>query len=115
MCAGAGAIAQTSAAPTCADLHLVPALRECTAVKSIPIGSTGISGFHLMRNAEDEFAALKDLARVARATRGIAVARRMQPCIRTGTADISEERSVSRSHIKFDRRCMMKAYVIVPT
>ena len=47
-------------APTCADLHLVPAPRECKTVKSITIGSTGIrviSG----KNTEDEFAA-KDLA-----------------------------------------------------
>ena len=59
VCAGAGAIAQTSATPTCADLHLVPAPRECTAVKSV---STGSAGLRIVsdRNAEDEFA-LKDL------------------------------------------------------
>jgi hexosaminidase len=59
VCAGVGAIAQTGVAPTCADLKLVPAVRECTAVKSISIGSAGVrivSG----QNAEDAFAA-KDL------------------------------------------------------
>ena len=35
VCAAVGAIAQTAAAPTCADLHLVPAVRECTAVECI--------------------------------------------------------------------------------
>ena len=59
VCAGCGAIAQAGSAPTCADLQLVPAPRECTAVKSVSVGSAGlriVSG----RNSEDEFAA-KDL------------------------------------------------------
>jgi hexosaminidase len=59
VCAGAGAIAQISAAPTCADLNLVPAPRECTAVKSVSIGSAGLRVVS-EKNAEDEFAA-KDL------------------------------------------------------
>jgi hexosaminidase len=45
--------------PTCADLHVVPAPRECKAVKSIAIGSTGLRVIS-NKNAEDEFAA-KDL------------------------------------------------------
>jgi hexosaminidase len=79
LCAGAGAIAQTSAAPTCADLHLVPAVRECTAVKSVAIGSTGVrvvSG----KDADDEFAA-KDLE-AALKERGIAVGRENAAIIR---------------------------------
>jgi hexosaminidase len=55
----AGAVAQPSAAPTCADLRLVPAVRECTAVKTIPIGTAGLR-IVSEKNAEDEFAA-KDL------------------------------------------------------
>ena len=46
-------------APTCADLKLVPAPRECKAVKSVAIGSGGlrvVSG----SSREDQFAA-KDL------------------------------------------------------
>src|SRR6185503_5867970 len=48
-----GASAQS--APSCADLKLVPAPRECKAVKSVAIGTGGvrvISG----SNSEDEFA-----------------------------------------------------------
>src|SRR5271169_3515644 len=37
----AGAVAQPSAAPTCADLHLVPAVRECKAVSVVSIGGQG--------------------------------------------------------------------------
>jgi hexosaminidase len=52
------AIGQTPA-PTCADLHLVPAVRECTAVKVIPIGTAGLRILS-EKNAEDEFTT-KDL------------------------------------------------------
>jgi hexosaminidase len=55
----AGAVAQPSAAPTCADLHLVPAVRECTVVKVIPIGTAGLRILS-EKNAEDEFTT-KDL------------------------------------------------------
>lgn len=38
VCAARGAVAQAASAqtPACADLHLVPAPRECAAVASIP-------------------------------------------------------------------------------
>lgn len=72
LCAGSGAIAQTSVAPTCADLHLVPEVRECTGVKSVSIGSTGLR-IVSDRNAEDEFAA-KDLEESLK-ERGIVVGR----------------------------------------
>jgi N-acetyl-beta-hexosaminidase len=45
--------------PTCANLNLLPAPRECTAVKSVAIGSVGVR-IVPGKNAEDEFAA-KDL------------------------------------------------------
>ncbi len=51
--------AQTPAPPTCADLHLVPAPRECTAVASVPIGRLGVV-ITAAKNSDDEFAA-KDL------------------------------------------------------
>jgi hypothetical protein len=53
-CAVAGALAQSSpAAPTCADLHLVPAVRECVAVSQVSLGSFGVSLLtgHLNENA----------------------------------------------------------------
>ena len=55
-CATTGALAQTTpAAPSCSDLHLIPAPRECTAVQAIPI--RGCLDVFVMKNAEDEFAA----------------------------------------------------------
>jgi len=61
-CAGAGAFAQTThaAAPTCADMHLVPAVRECTAVQATSIGKTGLL-VSADKNVEDSFAG-KDLS-----------------------------------------------------
>ena len=78
VCAGVGAIAQ-SAAPTCADLHLVPAVRECQTVKSVSIGSTGLR-IVSDKNAEDEFAA-KDLEESLK-ERGIAVGKQNAVSIR---------------------------------
>ena len=79
VCASVGAIARTSVAPTCADLHLVPAVRECTAVKSVAIGSAGVRVI-ADKNAEDEFAA-KDLEESLKA-RGITVGKANAATIR---------------------------------
>ena len=45
LCAGVFAAGQTasSSAPTCADLRLVPAPRECTAVKVLPVADAVIA------------------------------------------------------------------------
>lgn len=48
--------AQSSTAPSCADLHLVPAARECTEVATVTVGKLGITVI-ATKNAEDEFAA----------------------------------------------------------
>lgn len=48
--------AAAQSTPTCADLHLIPAPRECTAVASIPLGAEGIR-VEAERNADDQFAA----------------------------------------------------------
>ncbi len=79
VCAGFGAAAQPNAAPTCADLRLVPAVRECTAVKSVAIGSAGVRVVS-DRNAEDEFAA-KDLEEALK-ERGVAVGKANAALIR---------------------------------
>jgi len=61
VCAGTGVLAQRSepAAPTCANMRLVPAPRECTAVKEIPLGVSGVR-VQSESIAEDKFAS-KDL------------------------------------------------------
>ncbi len=79
VCAGVGAVAQPVAVPTCADLHLVPAPRECTAVKSVAIGLAGVRVIS-DRNAEDVFAA-KDLEESLK-ERGVAVGRANAAIIR---------------------------------
>src|SRR5579863_6091710 len=61
--------AQTPA-PTCADLHLVPAVRECSAVESIRVGQSGVDmGYD--KTAEDEFVG-RDL-KESIVARGVAV------------------------------------------
>ncbi len=79
VCAAAGAIAQTNAAPSCADLQLVPAVRECMNVKSVAIGSAGVRVVS-DRNTEDEFAA-KDLEESLK-ERGVAVGKANAALIR---------------------------------
>jgi hexosaminidase len=59
-------MAQTT--PTCADLKLVPAVRECTAVKSIAIGKSGLF-VSVQKDKEDEFTA-EDLRKVLGQKRG---------------------------------------------
>ena len=66
-------------APACADLHVVPAPRECKDVKSIRIGDAGLRVIS-DRNAEDEFAA-KDLEESLK-ERGIAIGKAGAPAIR---------------------------------
>jgi hypothetical protein len=56
LCAGMVVMAQPSAPATCADLHLVPAPRECTTVQTVPIGASGLRVL-FEKNAEDEVAA----------------------------------------------------------
>lgn len=65
--------------PTCADLHVVPAPRECKEVKSIRIGAAGVRVI-ADQNAEDEFAA-KDLEESLK-ERGIVVGKAAAPAIR---------------------------------
>jgi hexosaminidase len=89
--------------PMCADLHLVPAPRECTAVKSIAIGTAGVRVVS-DRNAEDEFAA-KDLEESLK-ERGVAVGKANAAIIRL------ERISKGRAKEGFERP--EEAYVIAP-
>ncbi len=49
--------AQPSTSLTCAELHLVPAVRECTAVVTLSVGTLGVA-VSPPKNAGDAFAAL---------------------------------------------------------
>ncbi len=116
LCAGAGALAQTvPVAPTCADLHLVPAVRECSAVQAIPI--KGCLDVYVKKDAEDEFAA-RDL----RQTVGEALG--SEPCHIAGhpptiglwrLADNPQAKEqLVRNHMTFDPAMHDEGYVIVP-
>src|SRR5947209_180429 len=43
-------------APSCADLHIVPAVRECSAVKAISLAKSGVV-VSVQPDPEDEFTA----------------------------------------------------------
>jgi hypothetical protein len=83
------------AAPTCADLHLVPAVRECTAVKVIPVGAAGLRVL-AENNSEDQFAA-KDLEQWF-ASRGISTAVGDAITIRLQRVHDAHAKGVSADH-----------------
>ena len=95
-------------APTCADLHLVPAVRECKAVKSVAIGPEGlrvISGL----DAEDGFSA-EDLGKDLY-DRGIAKAARSASSSRMVTIRLER---VSSEQAKKISEAPDEAYEIEP-
>lgn len=79
LCAGFGSAGMAQTAPTCGDLHLVPAVRECKDVKSVRVGTAGLR-IVTDRNPEDEFAA-KDLEETLK-DRGVAIGRVGGPVVR---------------------------------
>ena len=70
---------QAQSEPMCTDLHLVPAPRECKAVKSLSIGSAGIRVIS-DKNSDDEFAA-KDLEESLK-DRGVAIGKENAATVR---------------------------------
>ena len=110
LCAGVLAAAQTSPAPTCADLHLVPAVRECADVRVIPIGNAGLS-VSTDNNAEDEFAA-DDLRKAAA---GRAVEGKPAASIRLELTNSPLTKGLlARHHLAFDSAMHDEGYAIVP-
>jgi len=114
VCAGAGAVAQTApVAPSCADLHLVPAVRECSAVATMHLYLNGVvvsSG----DNAENKLTA-SDLIRAL----GIIP---VNPSIPGDYQSISllrkdtdlARRLLARYRLRFDKEMQDEGYVIVP-
>jgi hexosaminidase len=102
------AAAQT-APPTCADLHLVPAPRECSAVEAIPIGGVG---FYVSANgAEDGFAA-QDLAEGSLGKREV---QKDAPSIRFERADTDAAKALLEGHhLAFDPAMHAEGYVLTP-
>src|SRR6266568_5018837 len=112
LCAAACAVAKPVAAPTCADLHLVPAPRECTAVLSTPVGGTGAL-VSMEKSAEDQFAA-KDLEEVLK-SRDVHVSTHENVLIRLERAEGVAAKGLLAHHgFKFDPAMHDEGYVIVP-
>ena len=112
LCAGVGAAAQTPAAPTCADLHLVPAPRECSAVASIPLGETSLR-VSVERDTEDEFAA-KDLEETLK-SRDVHLSEHESSLISLDRAESKAGKELLARHgLKFDPAMHEEGYVIVP-
>lgn len=110
-CLAAGAEVP-SAAPACADLHLVPAVRECAAVASISAGRTGIA-VAPAQGADDQFAA-KDLAD-ALAGRDAGYSARGLHLIRLERAGTPAARLLLvRNHLTFEPAMHDEGYAIVP-
>ncbi|MGA2833007.1 MAG: family 20 glycosylhydrolase [Terracidiphilus sp.] len=112
LCARAGAYAQTAAAgaPTCADLRLAPAPRECTAVQAIPIGGIGFF-VTSEKNAEDQFA-VEDLIETSLGKRTV---REDAPFIRLERAETAPAQALlAEHHLTFDPAMHDEGYIIVP-
>ena len=110
--AGAGAPAQTAAAatPSCADLRLVPAPRECTAVQAIPIGGIGFF-VTSEKNTEDQFA-VEDLIETSLGKRTV---REDAPFIRLERAESAAAQALlAEHHLTFDAAMHDEGYIIVP-
>jgi hexosaminidase len=98
-----------AAALTCADLHLVPAPRECVAVTAIPIGGLGF--FVAAAGAEDGFTA-EDLTEQSLGKREV---QKDAPFIRLERADSEPAKALMESaHLSFDAAMHDEGYVLVP-
>ena len=94
---------------TCADLHLVPAPRECVSVETIPIG--GIGFFVATEGDEDSFAA-EDLTEQTLGKRQV---QKDAPFIRLERADSEAAKALlERNHLDFVPQMHDEGYVIVP-
>jgi hypothetical protein len=114
LCAGLGAFGQTPAAVTytCADLHLVPAPRECVAVDSLPIGESGVV-ISEDESAETNFA-LRDLAESLK-LRGVQINKHDAPQLLFFRADSKQGAYLLKSlHLQFDPAMKDEGYVIAP-
>jgi len=92
----------------CADLHLVPAPRECVKVESIPIGGVGF--FVAASGAEDAFTA-EDLTEQSLGKREV---QKDAPFIRLERAETEPAKALlEQNHLSFDPALHDEGYVIV--
>jgi hexosaminidase len=110
LCLASTAMAQKPA-PTCADLHLVPAVRECTAVETMPVGAKAISIRY--DQPEDGFAA-KDLEESLQG-RDVHVTGGLRFGISLVRADSASGKTLLGGHSPaFDQAMHDEGYMLVP-
>ena len=112
LCGAAVGFAQTApgAATTCAELHVIPAPRECVSVETIPIGGVG---FFVVAagGAEDGFAA-EDLTEQTLGKRQVQTD---APFIRLERADTEAAKALlERNHLSFGPEMHDEGYLIAP-
>lgn len=106
-----GLVAQSSAAPGCADLHVVPAPRECTSVETVKLGAAGVAVV-ADKNADDAFAA-KDLEDSVKAL-GVAVGAQGVP-VRLLRADTASGKELLAHHgLQLNTAQHDEGYVLIP-
>jgi hypothetical protein len=111
LCGGVSVAAQTvpSAVPTCTELHLVPAPRECAAVEAIPIGGVG---FFVAADGEEDGFAAEDLTEQSLGKRQV---QKDAPFIRLERADTEPAKALlERNHLSLDPEMHDEGYVLVP-
>lgn len=102
---------QSSAVPTCADLYLVPAVRECSAVVSSSLQS-GVAVI-ASRNPEDQFAA-EDLEAALKNV-DVPVSANSHVSIRFERSETPEAKNLLRSSkMALDPAMHDEGYVIIP-
>ena len=107
----ASIFAQTSA-PTCSDLHLVPAVRECSAVEELPVG---VSGLTIPGDGDkiDHFPG-QDLADSLR-QQGIPINAQAGVSIQFVRADSAAGMEFLKSHkLQFDPAMKDEGYILAP-
>jgi hypothetical protein len=113
LCASAGVRGQISPAPTCADLHLVPAVRECLAVEALPIGEAGLVISGDAEDAKLDFVAhdlTDDLTK-----KGVPVNEHDAPSILFFRADSRAGiHFLKEIHLQFDPAMKEEGYLIAP-
>ena len=114
LCTAATSLAQSPAAPTCADLHLVPAVRECVAVQVIPTGCFFAVAAD-QKNSEDEFAA-GDLSQFVSSIPRCSEMNGRFPIVTLELlkGSSSERERLAERHLKFDPAMHDEGYAILP-
>ena len=98
--------------PRCADLHLIPAPRECSAVTSIRIGEGGVS-ISAGSDADDAFAS-SDLEHAVAADDVVVGSGRATTIALLRAGSPSAKDLLASHHLQFDAAMHEEGYAIVP-